>query len=131
MGSKLYDFIDRRDRNLVEMWLEGLPKDICGRLSAKLQSLVSAEPDLLPGAITDTRERSIKEIVVNGKSGAFRLFFCRGTTNPRSELTLLCGGQEKDRKYIGTNPSDAERHRQELIQNIGTRREHKYFKFLG
>ena len=125
MGWKLYDFIDRRDRNLVEIWLDGLPKDICGRLSAKLQSLVSAEPGLLPNAITDTKEKSIKEIVVNGKSGAFRLFLCRGPTNTGSELTLLCGGQEKDRKYIGTNPSDAERYRQELIKNIGTRREHK------
>lgn len=132
MAWKLYDFIDSRGRNLVTEWIRGLPNVVIkARIKAKLQTIVSAGADLPPNMVTPTTERSIKEIVVNTRFGAFRLFTCRGPTDPRSELTLLSGGQEKDSRYLDNTPADAEQQRQELIQNVNERRRiHEYFKGL-
>lgn len=130
MPLNIYDYLDHRERNLVSEWITALPFDkLRSRLKAKLQSIALAEPGLLPGMMTPTpRERSIMEIVLGGRSGAFRLFVCRGPDNPRTEITLLCGGQEKDSIYVGTTPSDAEGCRQNLINKICRRRKHEHFK---
>lgn len=133
MPWKLYDFIDRRGRNLVTEWLtrEVHHQETRARIKMKLQILMVAGPELPPNLITPTRERHIREIVVNTKFGAFRIFACRGPSDPHSELTLLCGGQEKDRKYVRLTPSNAERYRQELLEDINERRRtHEYFKGL-
>ena len=133
MAWKLYDFIDERGRNLVSLWLDDLDNGVRGRVKAKLQTLVIAGPELPGNLITPTKEPHIREIVVNLKAGAFRLFACRGPTHPLSEFTLICGGREKDSKYITKNwnhlPADAEDYRQELVRDItNRRREHEYFK---
>ena len=125
MGWKLYDFIDSQGRNLYREWLDGLPTQVQAKVEAKLDALMDADIGVLPNMITDTKQRSIRELVINGKSGAYRLFICRGPKDMRNELTLLCGGQEKDRKYIVNNPSDAERYRQELLGNEDRRIEHE------
>ncbi len=55
--------------------------------------------------LTDTKERQIKELCVNGNV-ALRLLLCKGPQSnlKNEEFTLLFGAAERDRKYI---PRDA------------------------
>ena len=94
---------------------------------ARLQSIRTFGGDGLPGVmVTDTKEKHIKEIVYNGPTLALRLFFCRGPHDPRSHLTLLGGGREKDRKYVrvapNIDPQTAEQYREELFKDPLNRR---------
>ena len=124
MAWTLYDFIDTNGANSVKAWLSALNVQSRAKFRAKLDAIKSAGPELPPKMITPTKEAHINEIVANGKAGAFRLFVCRGPGNHQSEMTLLCGGQEKNSKYVrnGNAPSDAERMRLELNANPTERR---------
>lgn len=123
MTWNLYDFIDLRGQNVVTDWLGGLDGQLRARMRAKLMNIRTFGPGL-PNMVTDTNESHIKEIVLNTKTLALRMFLCRGPTNPRTELTLLGGGQEKDRRYLSGSltPADAEIYRQQLKQNPTARR---------
>lgn len=137
MPWTLYDFIDLRGRNQVSLWIDDLETRMQARLKAKLQTIRTAGPALPPGMVTPTPgQRHVQEIVFGGRAGAFRLFLCRSPGNPLSELTLLCGGQEKDNRYLTNRhnhtPAHAEEFRKQLILNVTERqRKHEFFIFLG
>lgn len=133
MPWKLFDFIDHRGRNVISDWISSQQRDHQGRIKVKLLTLVMAGSELPPKLLTPTRERSVLEICIK-TNVSFRLLVCRGPLNVNKEFTLLYGCKERDRKYVPANaPEIAERHRQQLIVDIATRRcEHEHFKeFLG
>lgn len=126
MAWELFDFIDLRQRRVVAEWLKTLDAGMRARMRLKLMSIRTFGGDGLPGMVTDTRERHIKEIVLNAKQAALRIFLCRGPINPRSQVTLLGGGRERDTKYVTKDPhitpQEAETYRQQLFADPQHRR---------
>ena len=125
MAWKLYDFIDEEGRSAIALWMDALDDArVRARLDAKVASIRSAGLNVLPNMVTPTTENRIKEIVLNGKAGAFRIFLTRGPGS--DDLTLLGGGQEKDTKYQTKGqhitPEQAEQRRVQLFANLPTRR---------
>ena len=125
MPWQLYDYVDPNGTNVLEAWLAAL-KDgkVRARLESKMMSIHTAGDNVLPNMVTDTKESRIKEVVLNSKAGAFRIFLARGPNT--GELTFLGGGQEKDAKYqtkgLHITPAQAEQRRMLLFADIANRR---------
>lgn len=119
MPKRVYDFINAKGENVIANWLDGLGKGLLGRMRSKLEVLLTAESDLPPKMLTDTKEAQIKELRVNSNE-ALRLLLCKGP-DPQlknDEFTLLFGAKERDKRY---QPRDAlalaESNRQLVLQN--------------
>lgn len=119
MPKRVYDFVDESGQNVIEAWLDGLDNDLRGRMRAKLKVLLTADIDLPPKMLTDTKHPQLKELVGNWRK-ALRLILCKGP-NPQSkneEWTLLFGAVERDRKYVPRNALDlAEANRQLVLRD--------------
>jgi hypothetical protein len=117
--KRIYDFIALNGRNVIDDWLAGLDGAMRGRMRLKLDVLLTAEEDLPPKMLTDTKEPQIKELRVNSKE-ALRLLICKGPQPhlKNEEFTLLFGASERDKRYV---PKDAlaraESNRQLVLQN--------------
>lgn len=126
MSWRVFDYCDLRDRNVFDDWLTCLDGSNRARIMSKLQAIHTYGGSGLPNMITDTTEPRIKELVLNTKQMALRVFLCRGPVDVRTEITLLGGGREKDVKYVTTKPhitpNIAETYRQELFLNPSLRR---------
>jgi hypothetical protein len=126
MAWHVFDYYDLRDRNVFDDWLASLDARHRARIMSKLRDIHSYGGSGLPNMITDTTEPHIKELVLNTKQMALRVFLCRGPVEFRTQITLLGGGREKDVKYVTTNPhitpTTAEAYRQELFLNPSLRR---------
>src|SRR3989337_209786 len=102
MRWQLYDYIDSNGGNSIKEWVAGLQKKDLAKLNSKLDMLENYGPGLPTGLLTDTKEKKIREIVVNGEV-AIRLLICRGPIDMFSEFTLLFGAFERDREYVPKN----------------------------
>lgn len=128
MAWKIFDFFDASGANALTAWLDRQDGRTRGRVQNRLFTIRNAG-DQLPNTVTPTSERKILEIELDGKSGAFRVFLCRG---PGSiELTCLGGGREKDTTYVRKKPhitpGDAEIRRAELMRDlVGRRYPHEF-----
>ena len=104
MVRRVYDFVAANGVNQIALWLSALDKFAAGRMHLKLDVLLTAEDDLPPKMLTDTKESQIKELRANTKV-AMRLLLCKGP-DPKlknEELTLLFGATERDNKYVPKN----------------------------
>ena len=111
----IYDYIDDRNKSVIEGWMHELQKPDRARLMAKLDLLHANGPDLPTGLLSDTDSKHIKKIRVNGRV-ALRPLLCRGPVNMQGrEYTLLCGAIERDRKFIPSNAIAIAEERRELV----------------
>jgi hypothetical protein len=130
MPWKIYDHVDGQGHSSIEAWLDALADaKVRARIEAKLMSIRTAGDLVLPNMVTDTTESRIKEVVLNGKAGAFRAFLARGPG--ADELVLLGGGREKDTKYqtkgLHITPAQAEQRRAEVFADpVNRRRRHEF-----
>lgn len=138
MAWQLFDYCTLGGDNAIAIWLASLDVPHRARVKAKLIAIHTfGSENELPGMVTDTVEPHVKEIVINTKSLALRLFLCRGPKDVRTELTLLGGGQEKDRKYLARpgliDPATAETRRIQVKDDpTNRRRKHEFDdEFLG
>lgn len=129
MAWQLFDFVNVANQNVVKQWLHEIALDsrMRGRLHAKLTSIQNFDDGFkLPGMVTDTREKHIKELVWGSRTLALRIFLCRGPGDMRTQITLLGGGREKDRKYVARaphiTPEEAEAYRLQVFADPQNRR---------
>lgn len=130
---QLFDYLDSRDRNVMQEWASVFNEEQRGRLDLKIEVLerVEVEEDLPPKLLTPTsgkpRQRHILEIPMKGKV-ALRPMLCRGPF-VRGEFTFLFGAVERDRVYVPSNaPLRAEANRLDLMKRGDRGREnHKRF----
>jgi hypothetical protein len=125
----VYDYVDHRDKNLIEKWLEGLQVPERARMLRKLDALRKNGPDLSSELLSDTPYPHIKKMRLNGRV-APRLLLCRGPVNMGAqEFTLLFGCTERDRKFVpSTALATAEEHRQYVIADPQKRRTKRVFE---
>ena len=121
MAWEIYDYIDSHGNNDVQRWFQKLQTRDRARLNSKLDMLMRTGPDLAPRLLSDTTDRSIKKIRVNGNV-ALRPMLCRGPINNDLEYTLLIGATEKDRKRKPRNAIEQAGERRTIIINDPTRR---------
>jgi hypothetical protein len=117
----LYDYVDTNGKNDFKEWTKMLEKKSRARLNLKLDMLKKNGPDLSPGLLSNTHERNIMKIRVNG-SVALRPMLCRGPVNMHNEFTLLLGVIEKDRKLKPKNAESIAENRRKEVQNDPMRR---------
>jgi len=128
---QLFDYLDSRDRNVMQEWALDLGEDQRARLDLKIDMLQRAGEDA-PKLLTPTsgrpRQRHIWEMPIKGEV-ALRPMLCRGPITMGSEFTFLSGAVERDRVYVPLNaPQRAEANRIDLITRGGNAREkHKRF----
>ena len=124
----IFDFIERRNQgvlNVIKEWTLSLQKKERAKLNQKIDILQQHGPNLSPKLLSDTGNKKIDKIRVNGKV-ALRLFLCRGPMNPETEFTLLYGAIEKDRKTIPKNAlKRAQQNREALILDPTRRVKHE------
>ena len=112
----LYDFMDHRGNNVIQIWIESLQKIQRQKINTRIAMLGANGNDLSPRVFSDTTKPHIKKIRVQGHI-AVRLFFCRGPLDPKKEFTFLFGTTEKDNQTIDRNPAKKAEARQKLIMN--------------
>ena len=120
----IYDYLDVRGQNPIEAFMrEAIEARERAKLIARIQALHSSGFSILgSNMLTDTRERHIKEIRVNGQV-AVRMLLCRGPVDGRREATLLFGAFERDSRYVPEDaPELAEGLRQEVAEDPKRRR---------
>ena len=120
----IYDYLDANGVNPIEEFMRAsIEVKESAKLLAKIQALRSSGYSILGGnMLTDTRERHIKEIRVNGNV-AVRMLMCRGPVDGNKEATLLFGAFERDNLYVPRNaPERAEEHRQQVAADPYRRR---------
>lgn len=105
MAWQVFDYYDEEGNNVIDIWLQSFEAGMRARVFSKLQSIriYSGDRDELPGMVTPTRESRIKEIVFKGRISP-RVFLCKGPGDGQTQVTLLGGGQEKDREYLTKRP---------------------------
>ncbi|MGB7910642.1 MAG: hypothetical protein WCF59_00275 [Desulfobaccales bacterium] len=135
---QLFDYLDSRDRNVMQGWASDFDEEQRGRLDLRIEVLERAKvgEDLPPKLLTPTsgkpRQRHILEMPMKGQV-ALRPMLCRGPIDMGGEFTFLDGAVERDRKYVPLDaPRRAEANRQDLIERgeIG-RENHKRFNIQG
>jgi hypothetical protein len=125
----IYDYVDHRECNVIEDWLNGLQVPERARMLRKLDALRENGPDLSSDLLSDTPSRHIKKIRLNGRV-APRLLLCRGPVDMIArEFTLLFGCTERDRRFVPPNAIEkAEEHRKFVIANPSKRRRKRVFE---
>jgi hypothetical protein len=125
----IYDYVDHRERNVIEDWLNRLQVPERARMLLKLDALWKNGPDLSSDLLSDTPSRRIKKIRLNGRV-APRLLLCRGPVDMTArEFTLLFGCTERDRRFVPPNAVErAEEHRKLVIANPSKRRRNRVFE---
>ena len=111
---KLFDYVDERGRNDVKRWMKGLEKPDRARLEAKLDTLEEHGPGLPSDLLSDTTDRNLKKMRINGRV-APRPILCVGPSDNSQEYTLLIGAVERDRKWVPKNALKMARERREAI----------------
>jgi len=105
----------------VQKFINELPSSERARLNVKIHALRTNGVVLLgSNLLTDTNMPHIKEIVVNGRV-AVRMLVCRGPFDGKTELTLLFGAAERDRKYVPKNALKIADDRRKLVASDPTR----------
>jgi hypothetical protein len=113
----IYDYVEHRGKNLIEEWMQDLQKPDQARLMAKLDLLHANGPDLPSDLLSDTKSKHIKKIRINGRV-ALRPLLCRGPVNMQGrEYTILCGAEERDRKFVPPNAIALAEERKQLVIN--------------
>jgi len=120
----IFDYLHANGMNPIEEFLrESIQANERTRLLAKIQALRSSGYSILGGnMLTDTRQRHVKEIRVNGNV-AVRMLLCRGPVDGNKEATLLIGAFERDNVYVPKNaPEIAADRRKEVAKDPDRRR---------
>ena len=120
----VYDYLEANGVNPIEKFMRvSIEAKERVRLLARIQTLRSSGYSILGGnMLTDTREKHVKEIRVNG-SVAVRTLLCRGPVDGNKEATLLFGTFERDNQYVPKNaPERAEKRRQQVAKDPSRRR---------
>jgi hypothetical protein len=122
----LYDFIDERERNIIEEWRNGLTQRSKGQLDAKVNMLATAgmelPPKLLAGPIKKTGH--IYKLIIHADV-MLRPMFCRGPFSMETEFTFLVGAKEIQ-GVLTPDPSVAVTHREILIKTPKRRVPHAF-----
>jgi len=114
----IFDYLDRRGRNVMQEWAQNInmQKRDRARLDLKIDMLSMHGDDLLPQVLQSTKNKHILELTVNGKV-ALRPMLCRGPIKMNGEFTFLFGATERDRKYIPNNALEkTEENRIDLLE---------------
>ena len=120
----IYDYLKANGVNPIEEFMRArVEVKESARLLAKIQALRSSGYSILGGnMLTDTREKHVKEIRVNGNI-AVRMLLCRGPVDGNKEATLLFGAFERDNLYVPRDaPERAEKRRQQVAADPYRRR---------
>ena len=120
----IYDYLAANRVNPIEEFMRtSIEARERARLLAKIQALRSSGYEILGGnMLTDTREKHVKEIRVNGNV-AVRMLLCRGPVDGNKEATLLFGALERDNLYVPRKaPERAEERRQQVAADPSRRR---------
>lgn len=124
---QLFDYVDSRGRNAMQVWAMGLSKKDRARLDLRADLLEKEGDNLFPNILQSTRQRHILEIRVNGQI-ALRPLLCRGPVTVDKEYTFLFGAVEQNRKYEPRDaPNRAEAIRLDLIGYPEKRCKHERF----
>jgi hypothetical protein len=129
----LYDYVDRRGRNVIAEWVDSLQLRDQAVLDEKLAVLARIGPDqalhakLLAGPLKNSKRKitPIYKIRVKG-TVQLRPMLCRGPIHNDVELTLLAGAIEKGGKLDPVKAVElAEDRRKEILQNANRRENHE------
>jgi hypothetical protein len=113
----LFDYRDRRDRNAIREWTEGLDKRQRGQLNAKLDMLQKyGNGPLL--------QMSAHILKLKGNGNVqIRPMLCRGPIDEDTEFTLLFGATEVGWKLVPVDAvARAETRRSEVVTDPEKRR---------
>jgi hypothetical protein len=117
----LFDYTDRRGRNVIKEWTLTLQKKSLAKLHRKLEMLEQTGPDFAPGLLKGTKLRHIDKIKLEGRV-SYAVLVCRGPISMQEEMTLLLAAQERDRKLPPGSEQSAEDRRSEVRENPLERR---------
>ena len=128
MPYKLYDYADHRGNRIAE-WGKGQPRIQLAKLNSKLDTLMTAEPDLVHGLLYGVSGfPQLRKIKIQGNP-KLRPLLCKGPLDNDAEFTLLVGAREIE---FGWDPvaarETAKDRRQEIISTGNRRCEHERFK---
>jgi hypothetical protein len=123
---ELFDYVDDRGINIIEVWRMSLQKPERAKLDNRLNILAKTGPEGGTGLLAGTKSRHIDKLKVTGKV-TLRLMLCRGPVEMDGEFTLLLGAHEQDRKLVPRNAEKiAEEHRLKVISNPTAHRSRRY-----
>ena len=120
----MYDYCDKDGVNEIAEWTRKLQKPQRIKLRLKFDMLAQHGPDLMPHTLTNTDERFIYKLRVQGNP-KLRPLLCKGPLE-ESEFTILIGAKEVQWDF---DPRDALEkavtHRQVIIDNPERRCDHE------
>jgi hypothetical protein len=117
----VYDYVDRRDRNVVAEWLDTLDSRARAKVDAKIQALRQYGGALPTTMLSDTDEPRIKKLRVRGRVN-WRVLLCYGPVDLTKEFTLLHAVHEKDNKMPEGATQEADARRHQVAADPDTRR---------
>ena len=120
----IYDYLEANGVNPIEEFIQAsIEAKERAKLLARVQALRGSGYAILGGnMLTDTREKHVKEIRVNGNV-AVRMLMCRGPVDGNKEATLLFGAVERDNQYVPKDaPARAEERRKQVAADPSRRR---------
>jgi hypothetical protein len=118
---KVYDYVDRRGENVIELWRAALPTRGRAKVDAKLRMLRQFGGQLPTTILADTENPQIKKLRITGRVN-YRVLLCRGPVDTGQEFTLLNPVAEKDNKLPLGAVEDAARRRAVVLADPATRR---------
>jgi hypothetical protein len=113
MAYNLFDHVNLKGRTPLSNGLKGLRGQL-GKLNARLDTLQTAEPGLVPGIYHPTKSPHIKKLKIRGNV-QLRPRLCLGPVDVRSEFTLLLGAREIGSK---DDPPNADNIAEDLRQQV-------------
>lgn len=118
---EIYDYVDEKGNNLIQVWARGIPKQQKKKLQSRLDILAKAG-DLPPGVLIKTEVEYIQKIKIQGNP-KLRPMICAGPVPGEKAFTLLVGVKEVSWKFVPNGAEiDAAIRRRSVIDNPKVRR---------
>jgi hypothetical protein len=122
---KLHDYASAR--NLFKEWTQGLEPEQIAKLNMLLRRLEKEGPDDLLAGICPVVKGQIRKLKIKTRNSQLRPLLCKGPVEMESEITLLMGAQERDRKWVPWDAKDqAEKRRKAILERRAGRCPHEW-----
>lgn len=124
---QIYDHVDAKGRNVIEVWLDGLNPRARSKVHAKIVMLRQYGGELPKGILSDTDQPVIKKLRVKGRINWRVLLFKEPAQKEKSagpvvDFTLIDAVYEKDNEMPKGATTDAVTLRAEILASPGFRR---------
>ena len=118
----LYDYVNARRANEIQLWIDKLQVVERAKLNERLDKLIHLGDDLYPQILCGTTVPGIQKLRVHGKV-QLRPMLCKGPILINREYTLLAGAKEVGSKLLPKGVElDAKSRKEEVMRDHENRR---------